>query len=447
MITDPVAACVRHLSKDGRDFPNDNKSRSDVFFQIFNRGKARFLTLDHEGQTCFRRHGHLIPIRRLSLITNGYEAKLTFECSDRENCDSVSSLERFFLIVHFGFNGPSLGRIPLITELSEPRHPAHAEFRQVQDPDQSGGGLFAINRRPIAPAARVLGQPPCRPVIGIDFGQRFQVVAVSQNLASIAEAAEVNLRRPDAAEEEVREAHRQSRRQAITRVRGRHYREKSLTAWFERKHAYRVANTQGLPVLIDEVRGRKAELNGLGTRSTLAYLHTVYGNLDEMRLHFRGALYTRCSLTRGTARQSALTTLARYIIDPRFVNAQGVALAEQMQLTGMISAMRDRNTRRRLANLQPGNPQGRVNFEDPHRLMSLTDGEFSTPTRPVNRLRLGQRPWFCPNKEPGPGDGSPGGDGGNDEREREQRAGFGSDGSHGGANGHAPTSTHPAIDG
>ncbi|KAI9089457.1 hypothetical protein DFS34DRAFT_387966 [Phlyctochytrium arcticum] len=53
MITDPVAACVRHLSKDGRDFPNDNKSRSDVFFQIFNRGKARFLTLDHEGQTCF----------------------------------------------------------------------------------------------------------------------------------------------------------------------------------------------------------------------------------------------------------------------------------------------------------------------------------------------------------------------------------------------------------
>ncbi|KAI9102517.1 hypothetical protein DFS34DRAFT_396600 [Phlyctochytrium arcticum] len=98
-------------------------------------------------------------------------------------------------------------------------------------------------------------------------------------------------------------------------------------------------------------------MNGLGLQNTLLYLHTVYSSLDQMRLHFRGRLYQRCTLTRETARQSALTTTARFIIQPQFVNAQGVRLVDQMRRIGKANAMQDRRTRRAAANLQPGNAQ------------------------------------------------------------------------------------------
>ncbi|KAI9100346.1 hypothetical protein DFS34DRAFT_648269 [Phlyctochytrium arcticum] len=165
----------------------------------------RFLTLDHAGRNCLRRGGHLIPITRLSLITNGYIAKLTFEVLVRGDLRTR--------------------RIPMIAELSEVGERAHAEFRPIENPGISGGGLYAISRCPIAPARRViylqLSPPPSpfdptvqvpatRPVIGIDFGQRFQTVAVSDNLSSMADGARQRLQQPNVAEATIRQGHRTS---------------------------------------------------------------------------------------------------------------------------------------------------------------------------------------------------------------------------------------------
>ncbi|KAI9095457.1 hypothetical protein DFS34DRAFT_625702 [Phlyctochytrium arcticum] len=147
----------------------------------------------------------------------------------------------------------------------------------------------------------------------------------------MADRARQRLQQPNAADATIRQGHRHQRSQAIARVRGRHYREKCLTAWFERKDARR-QTADGVQGSIELLRGRGDEMNGLGLRNTLSYLQT-------------------------TARQSALTTTARFIINPTFINAQGVPLLNQMRRIGKSHAMQDRQSRRRAANLQPGNAQ------------------------------------------------------------------------------------------
>ncbi|KAI9104745.1 hypothetical protein DFS34DRAFT_645444 [Phlyctochytrium arcticum] len=45
-------------------------------------------------------------------------------------------------------------RIPTVADLKDNFHPAHQEFRRVENPDQAGGAFHQLNRRPIMTAAR-----------------------------------------------------------------------------------------------------------------------------------------------------------------------------------------------------------------------------------------------------------------------------------------------------
>ncbi|KAI9099444.1 hypothetical protein DFS34DRAFT_649163 [Phlyctochytrium arcticum] len=214
----------------------------------------------------------------MSIITNGDSTMLGFEVQ------APANFQR---------------RIATVEELKDRDHPANAEHRIVPNPDQSGGALHQLNRRPILPAPRVLrlpggtvpspylpiaNVPRLRPIIGIDFGQKFQAVAVRDNLVSLATATAGNLQANPQQEAHLRQQHRARRRAAITRVRGQQYREMDKSAWFERKEAGRrtqalqhktmitgyfltLSQTYiyfGFTVLIDNLRGRSDALWGAG---------------------------------------------------------------------------------------------------------------------------------------------------------------------------------------
>ncbi|KAI9102493.1 hypothetical protein DFS34DRAFT_673660 [Phlyctochytrium arcticum] len=189
-------------------------------------------------------------------------------------------------------------------QLKDREDPAHAEHRIVVNPDQCGGALHQLNRRPILPAARVLVLPGAPapspyvptaivphtgPVIGIDFGQKFQAVATNLHQQA-----------------QLRQHHKDRRRQAITRVRGRQYRELDKSAWFERKDASRRSlETQQL---IDNLRGRAAALWGAGLSQVTNYRSIAYAQLDQIRFHFYSPFhYPSC----GISRYPQVTTVLR----------------------------------------------------------------------------------------------------------------------------------------
>ena len=80
-ITDPVTGEVRILSRDGQDFDGEAPMRQQVFFQIFNLAKAKNLNppATPDSPFTFRNRGQNMAIDKLSLVTNGEVAYLTFE--------------------------------------------------------------------------------------------------------------------------------------------------------------------------------------------------------------------------------------------------------------------------------------------------------------------------------------------------------------------------------
>ncbi|KAI9098026.1 hypothetical protein DFS34DRAFT_94917 [Phlyctochytrium arcticum] len=248
----PGATVPENLSRDGNNLPNDPVARNNVISQLFRFGKIKSLRNGIQHWT-FRNRGQDLPIRKVSIITNGDNTMLTFEVQAPPNFHR---------------------RIPTVADLKDYSHPAHREFRRVENPDQAGGALHALNRRPIMTAARALNMttpgaatpsahipnavvPLIRPIIGIDFGQRFQAVAVYDNLSSAAVRTHSLAQAQPHQIGIIKQMSRHSRRQQIRRVRGRQYREIDKSAWFERKHACRVAQSEELQALMQLLEEEK----------------------------------------------------------------------------------------------------------------------------------------------------------------------------------------------
>ncbi|KAJ3292745.1 hypothetical protein HK104_005078 [Borealophlyctis nickersoniae] len=235
VVRDPYNPQIwRPLSLDGNDFRGDSDGRIHVFFQLFDRGQLKSLRIHpNTGRIVFRNRQQYFEIDKVSLITNGYTVKLCFEVQ---------------------VPGPVSRRIPTMAELQDSHDPSHREYRRVDNPDLARGALHQLNRRPNAPAHRVFGVPPTREILGIDPGQKFHVIAVRADIAAQANAtrqAALNAANNAALLQAVKTQFRVSKRVNITRVKGRHYREKSLASWFQRKQAHRVGNTVGLQGKVD----------------------------------------------------------------------------------------------------------------------------------------------------------------------------------------------------
>ncbi|KAI9100593.1 hypothetical protein DFS34DRAFT_493938 [Phlyctochytrium arcticum] len=360
-------------------------ARLDLIAQIFNIGKIKSLRQIVPGAAwTFRNQGTNMPFDKMSIITNGDNTMLAFEVQPPANFHR---------------------RIPTVEELKDRDHAANAEHRIVQNPDQSGGALHQLNRlnrRPILPAARVLvlpgpavpspyvptaTVPHTRPVIGMDFGQRFQAVAVRDNLASLANAMANTIHTNPNQQAQLRQQHRARRREAITRVRGRQYREMDKSAWFERKEAIRRSvETQQL---IDNLRGRADALWGAGVTQAINYFNTAYAQLDQIRTHFFSSFHYRSSVTRSSYQQRALDLTARSLLYPTQLNARGQTPAKVLEQIGF---RRDPNTNQMLS-------------RPTHRQLTLPPIIRPAAPAPIARsglwmdqLYLGQRPTQCPDK-------------------------------------------------
>ncbi|KAI9088882.1 hypothetical protein DFS34DRAFT_654663 [Phlyctochytrium arcticum] len=307
-------------------------ARLDLIAQIFNIGKVKSLRQIVPGAAwTFRNQGISMPFDKMGILTNGDNTMLGFEVQPPANFHR---------------------RIPTIEELKDRDHAAHAEHRIVQNPDQAGGALHQLNRRPILPAARVLvlpgpavpspygptaTVPHTRPVIGIDFGQRFQAVAVRDNLASLANATGNTLQTNPHQQAQLRQLHKDRRREAITRVRGRQYRELDKSAWFERKDAIRRSL---------ETQRRADALWGAGVTQAINYLSNAYAQLDQIRNHFFSSFHYRASVTRSSYQERALDLTARSLLYPTQLNARGQTPAKVLEQIGF---RRDPNTNQMLS--------------------------------------------------------------------------------------------------
>ncbi|KAJ3172406.1 hypothetical protein HDU88_005728 [Geranomyces variabilis] len=229
------------------------------------------------------------------------------------------------------------------------------------NPDHHGGDLLLQSRRPIVTSGRVVQLPTGgdRPIIGVDFGQRNHICAVYGDRSDVA-ATQRALFVPGAPPS----AHgpiRAAIREPVKIVRGRHYREKSGTAWFQRKHkayiAQAVANhtalvlqfvaggaAAGTPApprfnlqeMIDTLRGHRDTLHGGTVRSICDYYNIFYQQVNEVRVHFNGRLFQRTRLSRNMQTQHALSTVARYILDPVGTNANNVSKLQRMRSVNLL---------------------------------------------------------------------------------------------------------------
>ncbi|KAJ3286861.1 hypothetical protein HK104_008848 [Borealophlyctis nickersoniae] len=122
VINDPAAPNNQmNLSRTGLEFSGQPGARLSIFFQLFDRTKLKSLRVDpNTGNIVFRNGQQDLAIDKMSLVTNGYTAKLIFEVQA----------------------GPQQSRrIPTMAELQNFRHPSHREFRRVENPDVARGAL------------------------------------------------------------------------------------------------------------------------------------------------------------------------------------------------------------------------------------------------------------------------------------------------------------------
>ncbi|KAJ3012692.1 hypothetical protein HKX48_006158 [Thoreauomyces humboldtii] len=321
--------------------------RNQLMEQWFNLNRCRQLRTDPWGEWMYRNQGQDHNVSRFTFSTDGEQVHLHFLVT---GC--AANVRR---------------RIPTHAQINnlEPRPNYnthyHDEFRVVRSPDISRGGLTSLSRRPIITRDRALMTPlGARRVIGVDLGQKNCITAVYADTSQAPNAPQ-----PNAANLKI------NMKAACRRVRGRHYREKNKSAWFERKckemrnaqqeehdnqMAAFVAAAMGavaLPAppwryslieMIDLLRGRVAALHGNTVRSALNYFHLYYSLIDEMRRLHNGRLYQRCRLTRSIHQQSTDALVANYIIDPTYVNGNGVSTVSLMLSTNMLQG--NRATRR-----------------------------------------------------------------------------------------------------
>ncbi|KAJ3164687.1 hypothetical protein HDU88_005121 [Geranomyces variabilis] len=321
--------------------------RTSLLFQFFNHTKLRQLRYNAVTDVyTFRNRGINMSIERPRIITDGEQTYLGFLVT---HPNALTGRQRI----------PMEEELRQVSPLNNPGF--HDEFRVAQNPDHHGGDLLLQSRRPIVTSGRVVQLPTGgdRPIIEVDFGQRNHICAVYGDRSDVAatQRALFVLGVPPPARGPIRAA----MREPVKIVRGRHFREKSGTAWFERKHkayiAQAVANHTALVLqfvgggaaadapapprhnlqeMIDNLRGRRDALHGGTVRSICDYYNIFYQQVDEVRVHFNGRLFQRTRLSRNMQTQHALSTVARYILDPMGTNANNVSKLQRMRSVNLL---------------------------------------------------------------------------------------------------------------
>ncbi|KAJ3165160.1 hypothetical protein HDU87_003287, partial [Geranomyces variabilis] len=321
--------------------------RTSLMFQFFNHTNLRQLNYNAATDVyTFRSRGFNMSIDRPRITTDGEQVYLSFMVT---HPNAVTGRRRIAME----------GELRMEAPLNNPGF--HNEFRVAQNPDHHGGDLLLQSRRPIITAPRVIRLPTGgdRPIIGVDFGQRNHICAVYGDRADVATTQRALF--VPGAPPPARAPIRAAMREPVKIVRGRHYREKSGTAWFERKHRAYIAQAVashtalvqqfamgggavGAPApppfnlqeMIDNLRRRQDALHGGTVRAICDYYNIFYQQVDEVRVHFNGRLYQRTRLSRNMQQQHALSTVARYILDPMGTNANNVSKLNRMRSVKLL---------------------------------------------------------------------------------------------------------------